>query len=133
MLLSEAIELLCIATRAEGRSPRTIKAYREKLGHLVRFLDDPELETITIDDLRRFLASQHDKGLSPFTVKTRVRAFKRLFNFAQAEGFIEDNPAQRIKTPQPKHGEPKGIRWKDFVALLGSTEGGACSTCAIGQ
>ncbi len=125
MRLSEAIECLAIATRAEGRSPRTIKAYREKLGHLVRFLDDPTIEAVTVDDLRRFLAWQQDKGLSPFTIKTRTRAIKRLFNFLVAEGVIEENPAQRIKTPQPKRGEPKGIEWEDFTALLKTTEAGS--------
>jgi site-specific recombinase XerD len=125
MSLSEAIERLLIATRAEGRSPRTVQAYAEKLGHLMRYLGDPPVEAVTVDDLRRFLAAQYEKGLSAFTVKTRVRAFKRLFNFLEAEGILESNPAQRVKTPQPKRGEPKGIRWGDFLALLDTTGPGS--------
>ncbi len=46
MLLTEAIDLLCIATRANGRSVRTVKNYREKLGHLLRFLGDVEVELL---------------------------------------------------------------------------------------
>jgi site-specific recombinase XerD len=125
MRLSEAVDALCIATRAEGRSPRTVQAYREKLGHLVRFLGDPPIEAVTVDDLRHFLAAQHERGLSPFTVRTRTRAIKRLFNFLVAEGAIVDNPAERVKVPQPKHGEPKGIQWADFLALLETTEAGS--------
>jgi site-specific recombinase XerD len=124
MKLSEAIEQLAIATRAEGRSPRTIKAYREKLGHLVRFLGDPAIEAVTVDDLRRFLAAQRDKGLSEFTIKSRVRALKRLWNFAEEEGIITENPARRIPTPRPKRETPKGISWEDFTALLRTTEAG---------
>jgi len=125
MLLSEAIDALCIATRADGRSPRTVQSYREKLGHLAAFLGEVDVEAVTTGDLRRYVADQHDKGLSPFTVKTRVRALKRLFNFLEAEGVAEGNPAQRIKTPQPKRQKPKGLEWEDFVALLKTTEGGS--------
>jgi integrase/recombinase XerC len=36
---------------------------------------------------------------------------------------IEANPTRRIKTPQPKRREPKGIDLKDFLKLLATTEG----------
>jgi site-specific recombinase XerD len=49
---------------------------------------------------------------------------KRLFNFLEAEGIIANNPARRIKAPQPKRDKPKGIQWDDFLALLKTTEGG---------
>ncbi len=123
MQLSEAIKALCIATRADGRSPRTVAAYREKLGHLVRFLGDPPVDTITVHDLRRYIAVQHDQGLSPFTVASRVRALKRLFNWLCAEGVLSDSPARRIKTPRPPRTEPKGISTADLAALLRTTEG----------
>jgi len=140
MLLSEAIEALCIATRADGRSPRTVASYREKLGHLVAYLEDAPVETVTVADLRRYVASLMDQGmlyadhpcheakagsLSPFTIAGRVRAFKRLFNWLESENLIEHNPARRIKTPQPKRKEPKAISMADLLALLGTTDGGA--------
>lgn len=124
MRLSEVTDELAIATRAEGRSPRTVEAYREKLRHLTRFLGDPPIEAVTVGDLRRFLAAQRDKGLSEFTIKSRVRALKRLWNFAEAEGIIENNPTKRIKTPNPESNEPKAVSWPDFLALLKTTEAG---------
>jgi site-specific recombinase XerD len=124
MLLSEAIEELCIATRADGRSPRTIEAYREKLKYLLVFLGDVEFESITLADLRRYVSYLWDCDLSEFTVKSRVRHFKRLFNFAEEEGIITSNPSRRIKTPNPKREKPKGILWEDFIALLESTKEG---------
>jgi site-specific recombinase XerD len=124
MLLSEAIEELAIATRAEGRSPQTVKAYREKLSYLVVFLGDVPIEKITVGDLRRYIAHLWDRKLSPFTVKSRVRHLKRLFNFAQEEEMLKENPSKRIKTPSPRREKPKGIEWEDFIALLKTTEGG---------
>jgi integrase/recombinase XerD len=125
MRLSEAIEALAIATTADGRSPRTVQSYREKLSHMVRFLGDPPIDAVTVHDLRRWLATMREAGLSPFTIKSRVRALKRLWNFAKAEGITETNPAKRIKTPSPKREIPKGIEWKDFTALLKTTAGGS--------
>ena len=60
MKLTEAIEALCIATKVNGRSPRTVDGYREKLGYLLAFLGDVAVESITVDDLRRFIASLMD-------------------------------------------------------------------------
>jgi site-specific recombinase XerD len=139
MLLSEAIDELCIATLANGRSPRTVEDYREKLGHLVAFLGNVAVECITTSDLRRYVADLRGRSiiyadhparkeckssLSPFTIQGRVRVLKRLFNFLEAEEVLESNTARRIKAPNPQRDEPKGIQWNDFVALLETTKGG---------
>ncbi len=117
MLLTEAIKALCIATKADGRSPRTVKSYREKLGHLVTFLDDVDIESITVNDLRGFLSVQWDKGLSPFTILTRVRALKRLFNWLVEENILSESPAKRIRTPNPDP-EPKALELDTIVKIL---------------
>ncbi|NLX42132.1 MAG: tyrosine-type recombinase/integrase, partial [Chloroflexi bacterium] len=139
MLLSEAIETLAIATKVNGRSARTVGAYREKLGHLVAFLGDVPVESITTADLRRYLADLMDRptrygghprvgetpgSLSPYTIGGRARALKRLFNFLEDEGVIEANPARRVKVPRPKQRKPKGIKRADFLALLATTKAG---------
>jgi integrase/recombinase XerD len=124
MLLSEAIERLAIATRANSRTQRTVQSYREKLGHLVRFLGDVEVESITTDDLRRYIVYMKDeRQLSKFTVHTRAAAVRRLFNWLEQEGRMPHNPFDRIKLKTPKRTEPKSIEWDDFLALLKTTEG----------
>jgi site-specific recombinase XerD len=138
MLLNEAIDELCIATLADDNSPRTVRDYREKLGHLVDFLGNVEVEQITVSDLRRYVVDMKSrstiydnhptrrsevKALSPFTVAGRVRVMKRLFNFLVQEGWLERSPAERIKTPNPKRTKPKGITHEDFLTLIKSTRG----------
>jgi site-specific recombinase XerD len=122
MQLTEAIEALLVATRADGRSPRTIAAYKEKLGHLATYLGDVAVEEITVDDLRAYIADQMSR-LSPFTVASRTRALKRLFNWLEEEGRIEVNPTRRIKTPKPKRREPKAISLDDVRALVATAKG----------
>lgn len=123
MKLSEAIERLAVATRANLRSPRTVQAYREKCGTLLDFLGDVEVKEITVDDLRRYIASLVDAELSPFTVKTLIQHIKRLFNFLDEEGFLADNPSDRIRTPDPKRKKPKGVLGADVKALLQDVKG----------
>jgi site-specific recombinase XerD len=140
MLLTEAIEALLIATRADGRSTETVKAYRRKLKPLVVFLGDVPVEGITCNDIRLYVAHLMDRptryadhpmheevegGLSPFTVASHVRAVKRLFNWLEDEGGIKTNPTRRIKTPRPKRREPKAIGLQNFLKLLATTESGS--------
>ncbi len=136
MRLSEAIEALLLATQANGRSSRTVEAYREKLSYLLEALGDVPVETITVADLRRYVAGQLARttdyqpdnppsgSLSPFTVAGRVRALKRLFNFLVDEELLDANPARRIKTPHPRRVIPKGITHADLGRLLDSTKAG---------
>jgi site-specific recombinase XerD len=118
MLLTEAVEALCIATRANNRSVRTVSSYRNKLKPLVARLGNVSVETVTVHDLRAYVAEMMDSDLSPFTVSGRVRHMKRLFNWLEEEGIIENNPVERIKTPQPKRDKPKGISEEDILLLL---------------
>lgn len=134
MLLSEAIDDLCLATLADGRSPATVDDYRQKLGYLLAFLGDMDVSQVTIRDLRRYIAdlrsrdtrwSEHEYrqeragGLAVATIRTRIRAVKRLFTWLAAEGYISDNPAQRLKLPDlPRGREPKNISDGDLRRIL---------------
>jgi site-specific recombinase XerD len=138
MLLSEAIEVLAVATIADGRSQRTVGDYRQKLGALLAFLGDVPVDQIAVADLRRWIAELRTRGLrwpdhphrpttegglSPASVAGYVRAAKRLFNFLHQEELIPTNPARRIKGAKPKRGEPKGISREDLRRLLRATAG----------
>lgn len=140
MKLSDAIEALCLATVADGRSPRTVEDYRQKLRPLVAFLGDLEIDQVTTNDLRRFVVDLRSRegrwldhpnrpqtagGLSPASIAGNIRAVKRLFNFLQDDGLLSNNPAARLKGSKPKRGEPKGIGREDLRRLLAATAGDA--------
>ncbi|MEI2692656.1 MAG: tyrosine-type recombinase/integrase [Anaerolineae bacterium] len=140
MLLSEAIEALCLATLADGRSERTAGDYRQKLGALLVFLGDVAIDQVTTNDLRRFVVDLRSResrwpdhpnrpqtagGLSPASVAGYVRCVKRLFHFLQDDGLLVSNPAARLKGTKPKRGEPKGVSREDLRSLLTATEGDA--------
>jgi integrase/recombinase XerD len=137
MLLSEAIDALCIATKVNGRSPRTVQGYREKLSYLLLFLGDVPVESITVDDLRRFVASLMDERvlfanhptrktrrgkLSPHSVECYVGHVKRLFSWLMDEGHLDVDPMARIRRKKTKNREVKAISREDFLAILATTE-----------
>jgi site-specific recombinase XerD len=124
MMLSETIEQLAVETRALGRSPRTIRSYREKLGYLCDFLGNEPIEDVTTSDLRRYVTYLLERNLSHATVRSHVYVLKRLWNFAEAEGIITENPAQQIKIPRQQRKMPKCAEMEDILALLGTTQEG---------
>lgn len=139
MLLSEAIEALTVACIADGRSPGTVREYRQKLTALLVFLEDRDVTAVTVHDLRRFVAhlrSQSSRfadhphrpevpgGLSAATVAGYVRSVRRLYGFLVTEGVITSNPARGLAMPKlPKGRAPKAISVADFLLLLAAAEG----------
>lgn len=139
MLLSEAIETLAVATIADGRSPRTVGDYRQKLGALVAFLGDRQVGEVTVTDLRRFIADLRTRetrysdarssrpevpgGLSAASVAGYVRAVKRLFAFLLEDEVIDANPSRKLQAPRLARGEPKAYHVSDFSKMLEATAG----------
>lgn len=136
MKLSAAIEQLCEATMAEGRSGRTVEGYRRNLGYVLLFLGDVDIEGITIADLRRYASMLRSRttrygdneyaptqqgGLSAFTIASYLRVVKRLFSWLTEEGALQVNPALRLRLQTPQRREPKAIDFDDFRRLLLAT------------
>jgi len=108
--------LLC---QTEGKSPRTIRWYQQKLEYFVSFLKEHQLPTqidaITPQELRRFIhhlqtevkvgennphRPTEEQGLSPQTVAGYVRTLRAFFSWAVKEGFLDEHPMKHIKTPR---------------------------------
>lgn len=138
MNLSNAIEQLCEATAAEGRSDRTVDGYRRTLRYMLTFLGDVDVGDVTIADLRRYAADLRARstryednpyaatqqgGLSAFSIASYMRVVKRLFNWLTEEGALQVNPAQRLRIQTPQRREPKAVDLADFRLLLEATQG----------
>lgn len=133
MKLSQAVDLFLVGVRADGLSDQTEIWYRKRLSRLVCFLNDAALETITVDDLRRFIVSLRDQtckyqdhscrkpvnaSLSPYTVEGYVRVIRRLFHWLELNEHTEQNIAARLKKPSLPKLPPKETTIEDIRALL---------------
>ncbi|MFP3126350.1 tyrosine-type recombinase/integrase [Ectobacillus funiculus] len=106
MLLSQAWETYESDKRIEGFSPQTLKAYKLQSGLLIRFFNDVQLDTITTDQLKAYLAKASE-SLKPASLAHRIRFMKSLFRWSREEGHILKNPATKIKEPKTGKRIPK--------------------------
>ena len=107
---------ICLDT--EGRSQRTIDWYASNLMRFLQFLRNHQLpdsiEDIGIREVRNFIfylqhevtkweSSPHTRDvrrLSPFSVQGYVRTIKAFWSWLMAEGYISNNPMEKLKIPK---------------------------------
>jgi integrase/recombinase XerD len=106
MLLSKEWENYEFDKRIEGYSPHTIKAYKVQLYLLIRYFKDIDIKTLTTEDLKQYLISTGDH-LKPASLAHRIRFLKSLLRWAYEEGYLNNNPAVKIKEPKLGQRIPK--------------------------
>ncbi|SDL80184.1 integrase/recombinase XerC [Corynebacterium mycetoides] len=97
--LAEAIE--DFAEHAElvlGRSPATVKAYRSDLATLLPFADS--IADLTLPTLRAWLADSVARGLARSTLARRTAAARAFSSWAHTQGYIDADPAARLRSPK---------------------------------
>lgn len=135
MEISKAFDLFMTDQEAVGNSSYTRAWYRQYVGRMIRYFNDCALDSVGVDDLRRFLSSlwsgerkyqQHkyrkslDGSLSHATVAGYVRAIKAFYNWLESNEHIsfEQNVARRLKIPRLPKLEPKSITDGDLEKLI---------------
>lgn len=116
MLLSEAWTAYEADKRLLGYSPHTLKAYQLQANLLIRHFGDVELQKITFEDLKSYLAKEASH-LKPSSLGHRIRFIKSLFRWAQDEGHIIGNPAAKLKEPKQGKRIPKALSEEDIEML----------------
>lgn len=111
--------------RLKGLSPRTIELYLHFLGHLFKFLEvEPAaVSTLTIAQLRSYVANLQERGLADKTVASEVHTIKTFFRFLLDEGYIDRNPAERLPTPKVRRRLPKTLSVEEVRALFRAMDG----------
>jgi len=109
-LIQEFSDYLRIEKR---NSPHTICAYRRDL---VRFSADfagQKLESVTTADIRDFLISLKEQGLSTASVARSLSSIKSFFKYLCQDKQFQDNPAEILETPK---------RWRKLPDVLSSED-----------
>lgn len=104
MEIETLIEGLKLYNSCKGLSPKTIAWYDAFLRHFADFLRQhqhpTEISQLNISHLRTWLHHGQERGLSSYTVQGQARTLKIFFRFAQEEGYLETNIANRLKVPR---------------------------------
>ena len=105
-------------------SELTLKSYREDLMALLEYLlpeDDapwPEPASITVLDLRGYVAAMHEAGYAKTTIARRVASLRSFFRFGCRDGWAETNPAKPLRTPRQSRNLPHVLSTEELGRLL---------------
>jgi len=88
------LDLFIDAKLLEGRSPKTLRYYKETIIRMLKFIDKPIL-LIGTDDLRKWLLSCGDT-MSPTSVNNLKRNISSFFQWLENEEYIIKSPVKRI-------------------------------------
>ena len=100
--------------RIEKRnSPHTVSAYRRDLSRFSAELAGQKVDSVTTADIRDFLISLREQGLSPASVARSLSSIKSFFKYLCQDKQFQNNPAEILETPK---------RWRKLPDVLSSED-----------
>ncbi len=94
------IPLYLAACEAEGKTPKTVLAYRESLEMYRRLALSEELplraDSLTPADVYRYIAAVRRRGVCDATQHRRHREMKHFFSWLRRMELVADNPFQKV-------------------------------------
>ncbi len=108
---------------AEGKSPTTINSYAQAVRRYIKVARAQNLPTepseITREDIRVFLAQLRREGCAAVTCRDYFVGLGLFFKWLKAEGLLDQNPGEGIKTPRPDRKTKKGLAIEQAQDLIG--------------
>ena len=107
----------------EGRSERTIEAYRRDCLHFLGFVHErtgrgASLADLDAAHLKLWLASQHAGGAKPRTVVRRRSALRRFVGFLLRADLVTENAAANLPAPKLGRELPRSLPCDRLVSRL---------------
>ena len=104
--VAEAVSEFIVAKARAGRSDRYIRTLRNSLSKFADGRARRPLDSITTDELERWLAASRWR---PRTRRGYLADVRTFFKFAQRRGLCATNPAAAVEVPSLPPGAPPGI------------------------
>lgn len=119
----EVEEFLAWLAVEKGRSANTLSAYRRDLAAFVAWLDGRTLDTVTGDDIARYVEHLRGLGRAPATVARATVSVRSLFRFLAQEGSSATDPGAAVDVPGVPSGLPKALSEAEIGRLLAAPVG----------
>ena len=114
-LIQEFSDYLRIEKRI---SPNTILAYRSDLIRFSSELTDKTLESVTTANIRGFLISLRNQGMSASSIARSLSSIKSFFKYLCQDKQLKNNPAIILESPKHWRKLPDVITHEDVDKLL---------------
>jgi integrase/recombinase XerC len=111
---------------ARGWSVHTLEAYGADLTRLCAFLDasgERDVRRVDARLLRRFLASEKDRGLARTSLARVVASIRSLFKWLHKERVVPANAAVALRAPRKHRSLPEPLTQQEVERLLSAPEG----------
>ncbi len=102
-------------------SPRTLDGYRRDLTRLLSFCEAHGIErwaALDAQQLRRFSAESHRRGLGGRSVARLLSAARRFFHYLVREGHVAVNPVVGVSAPKSPRRLPEPLDTDQMARLL---------------
>ena len=109
-LIQEFSDYLRIEKR---NSPHTVSAYRRDLSRFSAEFAGQKVDSVTTANIRDFLISLREQGLSPASVARSLSSIKSFFKYLCQDKQFQNNPAEILETPK---------RWRKLPDVLSSED-----------
>ncbi len=118
-MVSRFLQYLEFEKRA---SRHTVLSYANDLQQFSSFLEEEykltDLTRVRYLEIRSWLASLMDQGLSPRTVNRKKTALQSFFKFLLKEGIVTENPLKRVISPKMSKRLPVYVEETDLDSLF---------------
>ena len=93
-----------------GASPHTIRSYEHDLALFFESCGDslPDRKAV-----RRFIADQHEQGISKRSIARRLASLRSFFRYCLKSGIVKENPAELVENPKIEKRIPHPITYKE--------------------
>jgi integrase/recombinase XerD len=95
-----------------------VDGYRRDISRFVSFQPKASLKSITSSDIREFLLSLHNQGLSSRSIARSMSSLKSFFKYLMEEDLIKENPVETLETPKIWRKLPHTLSLKEVESLL---------------
>ena len=109
-LIQEFSDYLRIEKR---NSPHTVSPYRRDLSRFSAEFAGQKVDSVTTANIRDFLISLREQGLSPASVARSLSSIKSFFKYLCQDKQFQNNPAEILETPK---------RWRKLPDVLSSED-----------
>lgn len=108
----------------KGMSNNTIEAYIDDVQKLLNYLSlgNVSWSGVGREDLHDFVCTLQDVGIGARSQARVISGVKSFFRFAKVEGYIEDDPAERLEMPQMGRHLPDVLTVEEIDAMLSAID-----------